>query len=176
MSVNFDIRNRIVEHRKMRLGDIADNPNNWRMHPQMQKDALNGLVKEVGWVGTPIVYKSDATGKWTYADGHLRKHAFPNLEVEVAITDLNDAEANLLIATYDPIGDLATADKEIYAAVIRDIHTTDAALSQMISNLAETQGLIPKDIAPPDSFQEYDENIDTEHQCPKCGYKWSGGK
>ncbi|MFZ2488272.1 MAG: hypothetical protein WAZ19_09125, partial [Anaerolineae bacterium] len=21
-----------------------------------------------------------------------------------------------------------------------------------------------------------DENIETEHQCPKCGYQWSGGK
>lgn len=29
---------------------------------------------------------------------------------------------------------------------------------------------------PPDSFNEYDESIGTEHECPKCGYKWSGGK
>jgi rubrerythrin len=28
----------------------------------------------------------------------------------------------------------------------------------------------------PDGFKDYDENIETEHQCPKCGYKWSGGK
>jgi len=32
------------------------------------------------------------------------------------------------------------------------------------------------DKTPPDDFAEYDENIDTEHECPKCGYKWSGGK
>jgi len=30
------------------------------------------------------------------------------------------------------------------------------------------------DEKPPDDFSEYDENIPTEHQCPKCGYKWSG--
>lgn len=29
---------------------------------------------------------------------------------------------------------------------------------------------------PPDDFKEYDEEIETEHQCPKCGYAWSGGK
>jgi len=28
----------------------------------------------------------------------------------------------------------------------------------------------------PDSFPEVDENIETEHQCPKCGYAWSGGR
>ncbi|MEY2910757.1 MAG: hypothetical protein RLZZ184_66 [Cyanobacteriota bacterium] len=25
-------------------------------------------------------------------------------------------------------------------------------------------------------FKEYDESIETDHECPKCGYKWSGGK
>jgi ParB-like chromosome segregation protein Spo0J len=28
---------------------------------------------------------------------------------------------------------------------------------------------------PPPAFQEVDENIETTHECPKCGYKWSGG-
>lgn len=29
---------------------------------------------------------------------------------------------------------------------------------------------------PPEDFAEYDETIETEHKCPKCGYEWSGGK
>lgn len=31
------------------------------------------------------------------------------------------------------------------------------------------------DVESPEDFTEYDEDIDTEHECPKCGYKWSGG-
>jgi len=27
---------------------------------------------------------------------------------------------------------------------------------------------------PPEDFQEYGEDIETEHKCPKCGYEWSG--
>lgn len=27
---------------------------------------------------------------------------------------------------------------------------------------------------PPDEFSNYDENIDTDYCCPKCGYRWSG--
>jgi hypothetical protein len=27
---------------------------------------------------------------------------------------------------------------------------------------------------PPDEFPEYDENIPVDHQCPRCGYIWSG--
>ena len=26
----------------------------------------------------------------------------------------------------------------------------------------------------PDEFEEYDESIDTDYCCPKCGYEWSG--
>ena len=28
----------------------------------------------------------------------------------------------------------------------------------------------------PESFATYDEDIETEHECPKCGYRFSGGK
>ena len=31
------------------------------------------------------------------------------------------------------------------------------------------------EVVPPDDFKEYDEDIETEHVCPKCGYRWSGG-
>jgi len=27
---------------------------------------------------------------------------------------------------------------------------------------------------PPDQFKNFDENIETNHECPKCNYKWSG--
>lgn len=27
---------------------------------------------------------------------------------------------------------------------------------------------------PPDEFPSYDEDIETEHTCPSCGYSWSG--
>jgi hypothetical protein len=29
---------------------------------------------------------------------------------------------------------------------------------------------------PPDEFAAFGEDIETKHQCPKCGYRWSGGK
>jgi ParB-like chromosome segregation protein Spo0J len=27
---------------------------------------------------------------------------------------------------------------------------------------------------PPEEFKEVDEDIETEHRCPSCGYEWSG--
>lgn len=34
--------------------------------------------------------------------------------------------------------------------------------------------LAPRDASPPGEFPSFDENIETEHQCPRCGYEWSG--
>ncbi len=30
------------------------------------------------------------------------------------------------------------------------------------------------DVTAPDEFASYDEDIDTEHECPRCHYQWSG--
>ena len=40
----------------------------------------------------------------------------------------------------------------------------------------EELGKLFKPTEPPADFKEVDENIETEHQCPKCGYRFSGGK
>ena len=40
---------------------------------------------------------------------------------------------------------------------------------------AEIEGLLDgTDADAPEEFPEVDEDIETEHQCPKCGYQWSG--
>lgn len=36
------------------------------------------------------------------------------------------------------------------------------------------ESLVPPTEELPSDFKEYDMNIPTEHQCPKCGYEWSG--
>jgi rubrerythrin len=41
---------------------------------------------------------------------------------------------------------------------------------------ADEESELVDDPTPPEDFKEVDENIETEHSCPKCGYKWSGGK
>ncbi len=47
---------------------------------------------------------------------------------------------------------------------------------ELKSMFAQTELLIPDHIpsAPPTDFPKVDENIVTEHECPKCKYRWSG--
>ena len=45
---------------------------------------------------------------------------------------------------------------------------TDDELEALLADVGEP--------APPVEFPAVDETIETEHECPKCGYKWSGGQ
>lgn len=136
-----DLRNRITEVVKMRLGDIAHNPVNWRGHPDNQREAFRGIAREIGWAGVPLVYQSERTGTLTYLDGHMRKEEVPDLEAEVAITDLNDEEADLFLATYDPLGTAAIADREKLGALLQSVQTGEAGVQALLGELAEREGL-----------------------------------
>ncbi len=115
------IQDRISEIRKMRLGDIADNSHNWRLHPERQRKALSEVYKKVGWAGMPLVYFSEREGKLTFIYGHLRKEETPDLTVRVAVTDLNDAEADILLSTYDPLGRLAEVNVDALAELEKSV-------------------------------------------------------
>ncbi len=65
--------------------------------------------------------------------------------------------------------------------LLREVSTNnDERLDAMLSELAAEQGIVPSEAQsepkPPEEFAEYDEDIATEHQCPKCGYRFSGGQ
>ena len=59
---------RIIGHGEAAPSDLVGNPRNWRTHPQAQRDALAGVLDEVGWVQDVIVNKR--TGY--LVDGHAR--------------------------------------------------------------------------------------------------------
>lgn len=62
----------------------------------------------------------------------------PFIEVELS----EDEEAKIL-ATFDPISAMAVADKEQLDALLREVETADAAVMQMLDDLAKANGIAP---------------------------------
>lgn len=113
----MNIRNRIKEYKTILAKDLAPHPKNWRKHPKAQQDAMRGILAEVGFVDALMV-RELVTGKgkakkvqYQIVDGHLRAETTPDSEVPVLVVDLDDAEAAKVLATFDPIGAMAEADK-----------------------------------------------------------------
>lgn len=62
-------RSRIVREAMVPAKDLKPNPANWRQHPSHQREALEGILDQVGWVQRVIV--NERTGNTI--DGHLRR-------------------------------------------------------------------------------------------------------
>jgi hypothetical protein len=96
------IRDRIQDFRRVPARELLDHDGNPRRHPQAQRDALRGVLEQVGIAAALVAYNSERNGsKLTLIDGHLRKADY-NLDWPTLILDVTDAETDLLLATHDP--------------------------------------------------------------------------
>ncbi len=144
-------RNRIVGYAEAAPDSLLANPGNRRVHPEAQQHALSGVLGDVGVVA-PVIINRRTSDVWpvndrgveTMLDGHLRvtlalRGQQPS--IPVSYVDLTPAEEAEVLATLDPIGAMATADAAQLDALLREVHTSEAAVAQMLSDLAKQNGL-----------------------------------
>ena len=106
------IRNRIKGHRRVRAGDLLIHELNYRLHPQLQRAALEALYREVGFARSLLAYELP-DGRLKLLDGHLRRDLDPDMEVEVEVLDVNEDEAKTLLLSIDPLAELAEAQEQL---------------------------------------------------------------
>lgn len=135
----MEIRNRIVEVIQVPASSLRDCPWNWRTHEKEQKEALGALLKEVGYAGVLLVRKLD-DGTYMLIDGHCRKEVMGKNKVWIAVTDLDEKEANLLLAAYDPISTMAGKDDEKLTKLLKNISTESKPLASLFSSLLKENG------------------------------------
>jgi len=134
-------QNRIVGQGTKPASQFMANPKNWRTHPQAQRDALHGALNEVGWVA-PVV-ENIRTGM--LVDGHERVwQALQNGDALVPYieVDLDEREEAYVLATLDPIGAMATADRDQLDALLQEVQSGEAGIQAMLAELggSETDG------------------------------------
>lgn len=162
------LRDRIIDLRRLPASALQDHQHNWRVHPQAQRDALQGVLHELGIASALLVYDSPRQGGLCVIDGHLRKSLDPAQEWPCLMLDLDDDEATYLLATHDPLGAMAEASREALERVLHDVTSGQAAVQELLASL------LPIEPLPPEDFQAYDEDIETTYRCPQCQYEWSG--
>ena len=134
---------RIVGHGEAAPADLVGNPRNWRTHPKAQRDALAGVLDQVGWVQDVIV--NQRTGY--LVDGHARVAVAAQrgeTSVPVVYVDLSEDEELLILATLDPLAAMAEADTEVLADLLAAVTSEDTALQAMLEALALESGFVPE--------------------------------
>lgn len=145
-------RNRIIGYDTKPAAQFTPNPLNWRTHPSVQREALRGLLGDVGWVGA--VLENKQTGN--LIDGHARvKEALASdkdAPIPYLLVDLTPEEERLVLASFDPISALATADNKRLEELLKDVSSSSSAVDSMLAELAKEHGVLtsdePKDAEP----------------------------
>lgn len=164
----MDWKNRIIGYDVKPADQFNANPLNFRTHPQAQRDAVNGSLKEIGWYDVAI--ENVRTGN--LIDGHervwqaLQNH---NASVPYLKVDLSENEERLALASHDFMTTMAEHDRAILEDLLREVNTTDAAMMETLSKLAEEAGIVDLGSV---GFREYDESTGNNVKticCPHCG-------
>ncbi len=132
----MQIRDRIRELRRVRAADLRPHPKNWRTHPDTQREALRGVLAEVGYADA-LVARELADGTLELIDGHLRAETTPDMEVPVLVLDVTEAEAAKLLAVLDPLAALAETSGARLDSLLATVETESSAVRALLDRLAE---------------------------------------
>jgi hypothetical protein len=134
----MQIRERIKEFRRVRAGLLRPHPNNWRVHPKAQRDALRGVLAEIGYAGA-LLARELSDGSLELIDGHLRAETTPDAEVPVLVLDLDEQEAKKLLALHDPLAGMAETNAEALADLLTHVETESDAVQSLLDEMLGRQ-------------------------------------
>ena len=128
-------RNRIVRYADVPPEQLLANAKNWRIHSQLQQETFEDVADEVGIVA-PV---TAVEGTDTILDGHMRvalamRRGQPT--IPVAFSDVDESEADKVIATFDPIGAMAITDRSLYGELADEIATDSERVRTLIDEIA----------------------------------------
>ena len=146
----MQIRDRIKELRRVKANDLIPNPKNWRTHPVGQQDALKGLLAEVGYADALIARETDEG--LMLVDGHLRAETTPDSVVPVLVLDINESEADLMLATLDPLAAMAGKDDNVLSNLLSTVSTDNESVQGLLD--AVSNGYEPLTLVGPQPQEE----------------------
>src|SRR5690348_3054719 len=143
-------RDRIIELRRVRAGDLVPHPEVFRIHPESQRAAVRGSLEEVGYSEALVAMKLP-DGRLMLINGHMRADLDPEAWVPVVVLDVTREEADKLLLMLDPIAEMAQRDSERIKSLLSKVQTDNEALRDLFRRLA---GNRIWDIIHPDEVRE----------------------
>jgi len=128
------IRDRIKEFRRVRASELLPNPKNWRTHPEKQRDALRGVLAEIGYADALLV-RELPDGQYQLIDGHLRAETTPEVSVPVLVLDVDENEADKILLSHDPLSALAVPDKDRLSELVQSCEFESPQIAEMLDAL-----------------------------------------
>lgn len=164
------IRDRIKDFRRVPASQLREHPHQWRTHSDTQRAALQGVLAEIGFATAVLAYE-DADGALVLCDGHLRRAAMGDQPVPVLVLDVTPAEAEILLATLDPLAALAGQNHARLRELVGRSLPENPAVAALLAELVENAARGPTQEAPP--ADPAAGSVRTQYECPECGHCWT---
>lgn len=159
------------------IDSIQLDPANLRRHPERNLSAIKGSLARFGQQRPVVV---DGRGVIIAGNGTvLAARELGWTEIQITRTALAGSEAVAFSIADNRTSETSEWDQQSLAEVLAALQAEDA-------DLAAASGFSPDELAamltvpeppaaePPADFASVDESLPTDHQCPSCGYRWSG--
>ena len=159
-----------LKHLAQGVSDLVLDPANARKHNKRNVEAIAASLTKFGQ-RKPIVVQKDGM---VVRAGNGTLEAAKSLgwtHVAAVVLDDDNATASQFAIADNRTAELAEWDNETLASLLDGMDADTRAVLAFSDD--EIENLV---VLAPDAFPEVDENLETESQCPKCGYRWSGGK
>lgn len=160
--------------KRMQVARLIPYANNPRLH---SPDQVEQIAKSMGEFGQAQIIVVDEAGEIIAGHGRVmaaQKLGWKHLMVGVA-AGWTIAQKRAYRIADNKIALNSDWDRTLLKAELVELKQDGFALD-LTGFDADSLVTFLADPAGPAEFAKYDEDVPTEHKCPKCGYKWSGGK
>lgn len=180
---NFRISEKLSNLPTLPLGGLTELQGELKDVTTENYHKLKRQIEKRGLILPFFVWYDESTNTNYIEDGHARKKLLVKeglpLDTQLPVVyipadNIQDAK-EILLAISSQYG---TITQEGYDTFTYDLD--QAYLEEMVhfdalkvweEEIANSTG---KEVESPEDFGSYDEDIETEYCCPKCGYNWSG--
>lgn len=149
---------------------------NAKKHPQEQIDQIKRSIELVGFDDPIAIWKNGEV-----IEGHGRLIAAQQLGMDkvpiIRLDSLTDEQRRAYTLIHNKLTMNTGFDMEILNLELAEIQEIDMEAFSFLPEFvlgenADESGSQDSDDAP-DDFKDFDENMETAHKCPRCGYEWN---
>ena len=157
------------------VGDLVPWEDNPRLNDGLPVEKVVASIKRFGFAAPIVARKEDRM----VIAGHTRLKAALQLgldSVPVRFVDLDPADARLLALADNRVGEEASWDIGGLSTILAELDEQQLDLGGLGFDADELNQILGRQVfeeVPPEGFEDFgEEDIETKHECPKCGYAW----
>lgn len=157
------------------VDDLVPYARNSRKHTVEQIDLIARSIKRWGWTQRVLVAEDG-----TIIAGHARVMAAQKLGVEsvpvMVARGWSEEQIRAYVIADNALGDMSSFDDDLLRLEVGELRDGDFDVAALGLDQKTLDGLFatPTEPEAPSEFKAFGEDIETEHVCPKCSYRWSG--